>query len=578
MNMSKKSVSTFIVGMMMVQTIAVSPAFSQAPPTPSQKVVDQVPSNIPAASVLAVTGGGQGGSFIGAPGAYNMSNITQNNSDVMKQVLADYRITRQQDRDYLNNVLAQFNKQIKELNELSQKFIQLSFKSKQANIDLNEYMDLVNQIRSKNSALINDIQSQAIITPDMLPPSDPAQAGGMNSSVASSGNINITKFMVRIEAVRQQMIKDIDGLSFGTIIGNNKAPMDPAKFKNALNPDLSGLATLSPKQIEEMGKEIMLNYAPSAKTKRLLQSSIETIVGDVQVFVQQFGAKQFLTFDSIINSGDHDVSVQEAIQNLTNNFFQRSYMRKTFKQRMGTFNVEEYQMGILRSDVFRKQPINYVTSLFKNQMVIDGGDVTTAFNNARLWFRTLDQKSSSVFQSAEDMLKREGKDDKYASKDTGLFIRMNTLITKASGQQEVAEVMRMMVQFLLADIREEQMAVRGDWEEVAKYHDMRFRATPEMREMTNKKMCEMDWTQPAIVYSPNGPCGKLKVRQPSQPTQIGNTATGIFSDILFQVTTVEKAKHKLADNMKLQIQLSEEAGMSKADKDQRDQDALDKYN
>ena len=595
----KTTVTKFIVGMMLVQNVAyVSPAFAQSPDAiagqiaaakAEPKAVDKRPSNLPETSVLPILGGrGQGNTLIGGPGGYNFQNISIDINGMMKDVYARTNQIQDQDKAYLENIMKQMREHMSDLVKLDRRLAELSQRSQleggDKRVGIQEYLNLINEIKQKNNSILADIEGQAFISRESLPSYDAAKVGDISATVNTPGKIDFTPVMGRVEAYRRKMIEGTNNQQFPNIFAKGNQMVKVTK--DALNPSLQGISILDASEIQAKQKEMNDLLVPNRSTQQLLQTSVEVIVNNIQTLVDQLGTKQFLTWETVVTDlvgGDnsHKETLKEAVQKINNAFFQRSYLRKRFGQRLGTFNVEEYKVGLLRTDKYLKQPINYVATMFKNQVVIEENDITTAFNNARLWFHTLDAKGGNVLGSTEDLLKAEGKEDKYSAKDAslgGVFMRFNSLITKASGQQEVNEVMRMVVRLLLADIREEQLLVAQDKEGLDKFHDLRFRATAEARELTNKKMCQMDFTLPEDLYKGEGNCVKLGVKvKPTQPRQIGRTQAGVYIDILAQIQGPEKARSQEATNIKKLITAALEAQISPEEKAQELEQANDLF-
>lgn len=527
-------------------------------------------------TVVPVTNGMQGNVNIGGPGNWNMNNIFQSNSDVMKDIIAQTAKLQDQDRVYLQSIVDSFNRQLADLVSVQTKWQSLADFSQYNRVPVQDYLALLNELRAKNNQLAADLGAQAFINREALPSYANAKAGEMEASVATSGNVNLTPLVGRVEGVRVKIVEALSQVRFANIMGKNDRPV---KLTDPFNPDLSGMDFLDGKDVKTITQEIKDDLTPGRDTKSLLAADISTTIASIQSFVNQLGTKSYLTFESIVDSDNgRKETVREALVKIQNHFFQRSYLRKKLRYRLGTFRVAEYEQNLFRGDLILKQPIKEIPNLFKNQIVLEDNDITDAFNNARQWYRLFDSKTSGVIKSSAEMNAREGKDDKYANRETGLSVRFNTFITNATGQQEVAEVARMIVQLLLADIREEQMLAAFEFEDVAKYHDVRFRSTPEARELTNKKMCQMDWTLPDVVFQPNQPCGKLNIRKPQQPVSLSGTAANLYSDILYQVTYQEAFKRTRAENKRKLLDAQLEANKTPEQRQQEVRDAIDSFN
>lgn len=527
-------------------------------------------------NVVPVVNGQQGPVFIGGPGNYNLSNITQSNSDVLRDILDKTAKLQQQDRVYLQSIVDGFNRQIAELIALQSRFQALALQSQTNLVQVDEYVTLLNEIRAKNNQLVADLSAQAFISRESLPSYADAKAGDMQGSVATSGNVNLGPLVGRIEGVRTSIIEALRSAKFNHVVGKNNRPVPP--IADPLNPDLSGLDFLDGKTVDQLKQDIKDDLTPGRAMKELLGASVSVSTGSVQEFVRQVGTKSYMTFESIVDSNNgRKESVGELFVKVYNAFFQRSYLRKKLHYRLGTFRVAEYTPTMFRGDMFLTQPMKVIPTLFKNQLVLEEADISTSFNDARQWYRLFDSKTSGVIKSSEAMNAREGKEDKYANRETGLFIRLNTLINNVTGQQEVAEVARMVMQLMLADVREEQMLASFEFEALERYHDERFRPTTEARESANKKMCQMDWTLPESLYSAKGPCGLLGIRKPPQPVSLSATTANLFSDIIFEYNTTEATKRNRAENNRKLLNAQLEANKTPEQRQQEVEQANDLF-
>ena len=568
----KHVVTKFIVGMMVIQTAAYSVHAQGA---------GQGGSVIPGIAGV----GGIGGTQIVSGGNYNMQQIAQDNTAIMKQVLDQVKGIQDQDRAYLTGVVQHLNTQIKELIDLQNQMMQLSQKSQLGTIQLTDLLDLGNKIKQKNNALIADIGTSTLITRDMLPSYSPAQAGSMNATIATQGNINMAPLTTKVEGLRAQIVLDTNNLTFKFVLTPLNQQLPHGVSGNALNPDLAGIAIMSPEELEKKEQEIKDLLVPTRKTQGLLQANVELITSMIQNFVNQYGTKQMFTYEEILNSdGTYAAGRNDDLKNIYNAFFLRSYMRKKYGVRLGTFRVEEYNKNILGLDVFIKQPAKQALTMFKNQVVLNDDDIMNSFNNARMWVETLDKKTSG----ASSDVKIAGAGSAFSGKDKGFFARANTFITKATGQQEVSEVLLVLLKLQMADIEEEKLMARQEKEALVSLHDMQFAPTAEARKVANQKICQDDFFLPAVVYTvvktdagavdeaKSGACARIGVtRKAVRPQQTGKSVIGVFADTLGALENVEKNRRSQADQTQLLVDAARESLKTDTQKSQELEDAND---
>lgn len=522
--------------------------------------------------VIPVVSGGKGGAFVGNAGNYNIDQTINDNSAVMRELIQRTAQIQNADREYLMSIANRLNNHLKDLVNLKLKYTQLSQQAALKPVNFTDYLSLTNEIVAKNEILVNEIQTQTLITRESLPSFDMTQAGSMTASTPAPGNINMGPLMSRVEALRAQIYNDINNTQFNFLI----TPLSQtfSVKSNALSPNLSGIRILSQQQIQDYTNDIRLKLTLSADTMKYQQNSAEQLISLMRQFTQNYGTSEWLRFQ---NNNDQEAS-KIALKSITDGFFLRSYLRKKLGIRMGAIQPIGYNKIVVNLEDFKMQPLKLALQNFRAQPALNETELNQAFENARNFLELYDKKVTPVFASRAEILRSKMKGQDFLSQNTNALIRINSAVTYMTGQRRTAEILRDLMILALADIREEQMLVQNDLAAQSAFHDKRYRSTETAKTETFKRMCQIDFSLPQSVHDAN--CPKVGVTKKAvRPTiQTGRSNIEIFANILTQYNNVEKSKRQEARFKEELIAAALEAGKTEGEKAQEQKDAEELFN
>lgn len=493
-------------------------------------------------TIQPIVGGGKGDTFIGAPGDYNMNQITQDNTRVMLEILKQTEKIQEIDRAYLMGVVERLNAHLADLIGYNVKFHELAQKAALEYVDFQEYLTLLNKIRAKNEILETEILTQTLITRETLPSYDPLEFSGVNGRVPNYGNIDMSPVMTKVDAVRAKLIAEMNAVPFYNLV--TPVGQRITITENALSPDLRGLNILTAQQIQQYEDEIKELITLSRPTYQYQRNYTDRTVTLILNFVKSYGKDEWLRF-----TNDNDGRARaEAFTQITDAFYRRSYLRKKYGIRMGAIQSRGYPKQIANVETFgfQLQPVKVALESLRREPAENDIEVQNAFEAARNFVELYDAKITPIFASRDDILSNPDKSLEYSSPDTGFLVRANSAITYVTGQRRTAEALLMIMRLILSDIREEMMLLQNDHLAMANYHDAKYRATAEMKVENNIKICTIDWTLPMSTHQ--SVCEPLGVRRKAQrPTSTtGTSIQEIFSNLLAQYENVERARRQEA--------------------------------
>lgn len=505
--------------------------------------------------------GGQG-NVLADSGDYNINQVTQDNTKIVLQVLQDSKIAAQIDREYIAGIAERFNQKLSELNTLRMKLVKMSNSLQM--VQLQDYLNVVNEINEKNEALVLDLSTSTVLTRESLPSFSPIRAGSLQIDVNTAGSVNLSPLVSNVDAARQDLLAKANNVQ---IVGRLVTPMGhPFNItSNALTPNLAGVRILSLDQIKKLNTEIADAMTLDEDTIQYQRDMVDFTVNSINQFVTEYGTSEWLRF-----SNENDMKAQgESFKRITDAFYRRSYLRKKYGIRMGAIQSVGYPKSIANLEAFGLQPLREALKSFRRDAAVSDLELDAAFAAARQFVELYDQKVTPVLKSRKEIMMNKDKELEYSSADTGFIVKANSAITFLTGQRQTSEILLSIMRLVLADIREEKMLAAGELEAMKTYHDAKYRSTTELKEASNKRICEIDFTLSQAVHDAN--CKKYGVKKATRPVIVrGTSMAEIFGGMVSQIETVEKARRQDA----LQKQKLVEAAIA-AGNDQGSQDAED---
>ena len=517
----KKACSIFLAGMVLAQS---SLTYAQV-------------SQLPVSQVTPVTGLGGGGTFIGNAGKYDMNTITQDNTKIMGQIIEQIKDVQKIDRDYLLAVVERLNGHLQALANLKLQFTKLSQQSNtQSYVNIQDYLNLVNEINNRDQILRNEIQTQTLITRESLPSYGMAEAGGMKASVATVGNVEMKPVMVRVDGLRVQLINEMNNLQFSNI--QTKLGQVVSIQKDALNPNLQGIRILTEEEMQAKTNLIQEKLTLASATQKQANRYVDVTVTLILNFLGNYGVDEWLRFRN-----DNDMAARnEAFEQIKDSFMRRSYLRRKYNVRLGAIQTMDYDKKIVNLEDFSYQPLWTALKSMRREAAATQPDVAKAFENARNWVELYDKKLTPVLASREAILKDSEKSREYSSHNTGVLVRANSAINTITGQDAAAEALLMIMRLVLSDARQEMMLYNNSNVELANYHDALYRSGEEAKKINNGKICAMDFTLSDEVVAKI--CGGKKAKM--QNMTGGKSVQETFGALLLQLENVEKGRRQEA--------------------------------
>lgn len=586
-----KTVTTLMVGMMSVQAVA-------------QQAI--------------VVGGGNGTTLanVGA-GKYDFSNINQDTTQIAIKAMDQAGVTRDLDRKFIQELTDRMSRKVQDLVRMGQQMNALSAKSAGIGVSFeNEYFPLLNQIRTANAALQAEMELNTSISPEVLPSYEPINVGGLQVSAPATTKINLAPVVEKIDNARRAVIDSINSTKLFRV---TTAAGDAVAFSgnDTLSPDLSRLQILSPAQVEQMQKQILAFSQLGSTTVNLNRQFVNRIVPMINDFVQRYGTEESFRFRD-----ENDAKARaQALDQLTDAFYRRSYLRKKFGISLGAIQpdpVKGFPKAIANLEKFGLVSVNKALTSFSTQAAQLDTEIMNAFETTRNFVQMYDEKLTPVFKSSKKIVmiktvrgqtKQVSMDADYISKDTGFLTRANSAITFLTGKQPTAEVMLAVMRMVLADIKEEMFLLQNDRASLANYHDLRYRSTPALKDLANLRMCQFDISIPqaafdqacatlkgktiggTIMRDANGnaivEAGKPKVvgavnvtmiaRPSLQQAGVAGTINHTTISWISNFANVEKKKKDMVDNLQKQIDMAREGALTDEQRQQQIDEALDLF-
>lgn len=488
--------------------------------------------------------------IIGGPGNYNYNRISQDNTAIALKLLEQVQGLQKQDRDYLLEVSNRLNGHLKDLISLQFQLLALSQKSYTSPVDLQEILRLGNVLREKDQVLSVDLATNTIITRDSLPSYSPIGVQSNPVDVPSGANINFTALTQRIDALRMKIYNESNALQFKLVVTPNGQPLSITA--NALNPDINGIYSLTPAQIQDLVNQVTELRTPTKATRDVGGRYVDLSVTLLNQFVNNYAKTEWMRF-----TNDNDgKALKEAYKQIIDVFYYRSYIRKKYGIRIGALQPVNYNKIVINLENFGIQPLKMALTSFRREAAETQPDVLQAFESARNFVELYDAKITPVFAKRADILKNKDKSLEYSSQDTSFIVRANSAITWLTGQRRTSEVLLMLMRLVLSDIREEMMLIEGNRLAMGSYHDAKYRSTPETKLDANQKICRTDWTLPAQVFQAQ--CPAIGIKTPARPAvgMGGRSVPEMVSQLLSQIDLVENARSQDAESKLLLIQMA----------------------
>ena len=515
-------------------------------------------------TINPIVGAGSGSSFIGAPGAYDINQITQNNTDIMRDVLARTASIQDQDKQYLQSIADRVNSKLGEINSLRMKMI--SMQRQQSEILLDDYITVINSINEKTQALSLDLVTSSAITRESLPSFSPVQVGNVSATVNNFGNINLSEFTNKIRTLLDSWLSEMNNLKFENKI-KTKNNQQVNITANALNPDLRGIRILTAQEIKDYQRKIAIKMTLDDETTMVYQQGlVDKTVNLINIIVNNYGSSEWLRF-----TDDNDgKALKSAYREVSDAFFRRSYLRKKYGIRMGALQSKGYPKRIVNFEKFALQPIKEAVGSFMREAAMSDEELLAAFESARNFVQLYDEKVTPVLKSKDVILSDEGKKLEFSSSDTGFLVRANSAITYLTGQRPTAEVLLSIMRLVLSDITEERLLMANRIEELKSYHDSKYRSTAELKKQNNIRICEIDFTLSQAVHDAN--CKPIGVVQKAVQRVGGNGTdmASIFGNLVMSYETTEKANRQEANWMRKLVEAALKAGNDQNEQDESD--------
>lgn len=585
---------TLMTGMSFIVGMSSFTAYSQTPPV--------------GVSVIGGVNGGTTG-FLSA-GQYDIKNIQQDNSKVFEQAIGHLKDMQKIDRDYLNEINARLLNGTKGLIDLARRFNELSQSASIGTVALEDYLKLINQIRQAEQNFSAELDALTLVTRETLPSQTSVSIGDAKVEIGSAGNINMAPVTQRFATLRDNLMRDMNGLKFPFIV--TKLNQRISILDNALTPNLQGLQIMTADEIRAKTDEMQELLALDGSTTRLQVRYIERLRIDIRQFVEDYGTEEAFRFR---DENDRQAKMQ-GFQLIQDAFYRRSYLRRKYGIPMGALRTSVYKKSMANIEKFTEsfRPLSEYLTMIEPQPAIQRAEVMKAFENARNFVQLYDEKVtpifskdaaakraanqrpaleenasyfdklvrggqnagdwvSSQFAGREEIMSAADKKLEYSSPDTGFLVRANSAITFLTGRQPTAEVMLAVMRMVLADAREELMLLQNDRAALQAYHNQRFQATPELKSDSLKRICQMDFTLSDSTHKAN--CVPLGVTyKASAPRgQPGSDISGLFLGLLNQYQMVEAAKAQQAENIRQLVAAARASGVN-AEEQQSQEDDL----
>lgn len=492
-------------------------------------------------------------------GEYDIKNTRMKIDQMFSESLAQLKGVQDIDREYIKSLQNKYVAELNELARLKAEFQKMSLQS-QAGIPgktgmdkfvkLSDYLQLVIEINNKDQVLRNDLATLSLLTRESLPSYSPITIDGKVNSVATSGNLNTKPIVDAVEAKRAQIIADMNAMTFKGLVAARNGIVNVQG--GALTPDVGNVAVLEIEERDQLSNQIQDLNQVTESTNKLNRLLVDKIVSDINKYVVNYGTSEWLRFRD-----DNDAeAAKEAYLNIADSFMRRSYLRKKFKIRTGAIQMVDYTKIKLGWEQFglQYQPLKLAVQSLRREAAIEQEDVKQAFENARNFLQMYDEKTTAVFGGREAIMSKDVKSDKYASKDTGFLVRVNSAMTFATGQRNTAEVLLAIMRLVLADAREEMMLIRNANDELASFNDLLYRSTDQMKTKNNIAICQMDWTIPAAVF--NKMCPPLGIKNQAKPVatpKAGSSTAEIFSALINRYQNVEVARWQSAQDIQKRL-------------------------
>ncbi len=503
-----------------------------------------------------------GGNVLADSGDYNINQVTQNNTQVMMEVIKSTNLAAAIDREYIAGIAERMNSKLSELNSLRVKLVKMSTSLTQ--VQLQDYLNVVNEVNEKNEALTLDLATSTSLTRESLPSYSPVEVGNMKATVNTAGNVDLSPLTKRIEAARNELLQRMNNTKIeNRIVTPLGHPFQVSS--NALTPNMAGVRILTRDQIKQYNQEIQEAMTLDEDTIQYQRDMVDYTVNVINQFVTNYGTSEWLRF-----TNENDMKAQgESFKKILDVFARRSYLRKKYGMRMGAIQSQGYPKQIVNLESFGLQPIKEAVKSFRRDAAVSDTELSAAFESARQFVELYDQKITPVLKSGKDIMLNKDKQLEYSSKDTGFIVKANSAVTYLTGQRHTAEILLSIMRFVLSDIREEMMLASNENEAMKQYHDSKYRATAELKKENNTRICQIDYTLSQAVHDAN--CKALVAQKAKRATIVrGDTISEIFGAMMSQIETVEKGRRQDAAQKQKLVEAALEAGNDKGAQDEND--------
>ena len=325
------------------------------------------PANVAVVTGAAGNRNANGGStFVGNAGKYDINQVTQDNTAATLKIMDQNRITQDIDRAYLSDVANRLNAHLTKLSEYQKQLTILSQQSATEKfVALNDYMSLVNNVNQENQLLVNDINTQTLLTRESLPSYGTVEVGAMKSTVPTVGTLDMKPLTSRVDGLRSAVMDAMSKLTFPRMQSALGQPCSATHDVLTPTTALAGqnIRILTDDQIQEYSSTIQEKTGPSAGTKKALDNYADVTVNLINNFFNQHGSRNMVATGMIATTSlRRRSSVQSSISQA---FMFRSYLRKQYKMYMGAIQTTDYPKMKAKFEVLKIQPMAQIATTMR---------------------------------------------------------------------------------------------------------------------------------------------------------------------------------------------------------------------
>lgn len=402
---------------------------------------------------------------------------------LLQETLKRYADVQDKDREYLDSVVKEMITVVNDYQtyitagpwkQLSDRSISSGAKQ----VTLQEFLATLNEVRQKKLALQTKLDLLTSVS-SALPSDVQTVDGKSNNPLPQPRKIDFsgvvaaaTKNLAAAEAIA-------NNLQFAVVNVNPDDPTDvrpplliPANSGTALNPVINS-PLLSRKQIDNLQAQARGLVTFSRSFNSATQTHADLLKQLIWKFRDRFGKEEAYRF--------HDAAFSEAraaaFKDIANMFWQRSYLRKVYGVRVGSILPENYNkryMNIDRFTVLLDQLSQFKET--SSPLDIDDASILSATEDFRQTLITLGDKTAGILTG-----------------DASILARINSAYTWFRGERPTAEALLMIVQMLAADLYEEKALAMGTGlQEVTRFFDARWEATPQDKQLHEERVCAFD--------------------------------------------------------------------------------------